>query len=386
VLSLAKPLLSVFCVPVFAGVLYPSLLVACALKETGLTGAADAIADVCGKAATFCVSGLAALALRGHWIGCLGPWAMLAGAAIAAFTLRARPPLRFALLGALACLRAGATLLPQDAQAGHEPFARRVEQLDVGQGDAALVVTGTRGEPSFGLIDSGSARALGDRAWIELLARRGAARLEWIALTHLDEDHSGGVKRLGRLVQIGCVATSRGELESPRGQTYKQDLESLGIRLTDWSGGCVPFPTLAPPERSRPGARNQNMGAIFIPLGPRGAEGFYLSAGDAEARDEPRIGAWAAALAARSDIRVPPAERILKISHHGSKTSSNPVFIRELAPTRAWISVGVGNRYGHPSASVLRELDELRIPYTRTDEKGALCAGRCGWLAPWRDD
>jgi hypothetical protein len=150
----------------------------------------------------------------------------------------------------------------------------------------------------------------------------------------------------------------------------------MGIRLTDWSGPCVPYPALAPREAAS-GKANQNMGAVFIPLR---SGGFFVSAGDADARDEPRIGAWAGRLADSlpGSAGAPGlGPRILKISHHGSKTSSNPLFIEEVRPTQAWISVGAGNRYHHPSPSVLELLEHKEIPVRRTDEQGVLCAGEC---------
>jgi beta-lactamase superfamily II metal-dependent hydrolase len=120
-------------------------------------------------------------------------------------------------------------------------------------------------------------------------------------------------------------------------------------------------------------AANENMSAFFIPL--RGG-GFYLSAGDATKKDELRIGSWAqgeiAAHLRSSEFESETHPRILKLSHHGSKTSSNPLFIDAIHPTEAWISVGVGNRYGHPAPSVLEEIREKSIPLRRTDQSGAL--------------
>jgi competence protein ComEC len=107
------------------------------------------------------------------------------------------------------------------------------------------------------------------------------------------------------------------------------------------------------------------MSAFFVPLQ---TGGFYLSAGDATAQDEIRIGTWAA-LQARTALVGP---RILKISHHGSKTSSNPQFLKLIAPTETWISVGVGNTYGHPSAVVLDRIARTGIPVHRSDEEGAM--------------
>lgn len=367
-IALATPLLSAITVPIFAGMIYPALLVACALQGCGLATPALAIAQVCGTATSALTSLLTGAVMQGELLWIVDRLVLAGGLLAGSAALFATPKQRIALLAAMIGIRLGCISVASALSPEATPLAMQVEQLDVGQGDAALVTNQPTwaSELRFGMIDSGSERALSDRAWLELLSRRGARRLDWIALTHLDEDHSGGVKRLGRLVPIGCVATAREQIESPRGQRYKQELEHLGIRLTDWSGECVPFPRLAPPHGSGDSKANAYMGAVLIPLEGRG---FYLSAGDADAQDEPRIGAWATRLASELPWQ---AVRILKISHHGSKTSSNPRFIETVRPTEAWISVGAGNTYGHPAVSVIEELRRMNIPVRRTDEEGSL--------------
>ncbi len=63
---------------------------------------------------------------------------------------------------------------------------------------------------------------------------------------------------------------------------------------------------------------------------------------------------------------------VLKVGHHGSKTSSNPDFIKEINPKLALISVGEKNRYGHPNQETLETLKKNQIRILRTDQKGAL--------------
>ena len=62
-------------------------------------------------------------------------------------------------------------------------------QLDVGQGDAALVL----GAKSAGMIDTGAVWAMGPHRWIELVATYGVNRLDWVAISHLDADHVGSL-------------------------------------------------------------------------------------------------------------------------------------------------------------------------------------------------
>jgi competence protein ComEC len=238
-----------------------------------------------------------------------------------------------------------------------------VIQIDVGQGDGALYAGRTTG-----MIDTGSKRSLSDVDWIEFFARKGIDKISWIGLTHLDEDHSGGALRLARLLPVGCVATSDNELLSPRGLIYEDHLKSMGVEVDHSLQACIPIPSYEPPEQA-PSAHvaNENMCAFLVPF----KNGFWLSAGDATEKDELKIGAWAKQEIEKLHLSE-DAFRILKISHHGSKTSSNPEFIQMIKPTEAWISDGVGNHYGHPAPSVLEELRQFGIPIERTDEKGEL--------------
>jgi competence protein ComEC len=381
--ALATPLLSAITVPLYAGVIYPLLLLGWSFKIAGLSALGDCLGATCGHLSEWCVRALALVAMHVGALWSVSGWALIAGWVLGALFLGTQLRTRTAALALLLTLRLGFV----EARAWQPPSLERqtaradkIWQLDIGQGDAALVRSRSAdGTPRFGLIDGGPERALSDRAWLELFSQAEVRQLDWIAITHLDEDHAGGLKRLALLVRIKCVATAREQLDSDRGRKFVAELRRVGVRLTSWEGGCVPFPVLGPPSYARgSGGRkprqkgNAAMSAVFVPL-TRG--GFYLSAGDADARDEPRIGRWAAAQAkefGRDEFNRPPASRILKVSHHGSRTSSNPEFLKSLRPTEAWISSGVGNRYGHPMASVLQRLNAFGISVRRTDEEGVI--------------
>jgi competence protein ComEC len=68
--------------------------------------------------------------------------------------------------------------------------------------------------------------------------------------------------------------------------------------------------------------------------------------------------------------RVAPST-LLKVGHHGSKTSTNPDFLAEAAPQDAIISVGSHNTFGHPRDEVLRRLEAAHVKTFRTDRQGA---------------
>jgi beta-lactamase superfamily II metal-dependent hydrolase len=237
--------------------------------------------------------------------------------------------------------------------------AREIHQLDVGQGDAALVIANDGGA---GLIDTGAEYSLNEQAWLELFLQRGVYRLDWVALTHLDQDHAAGLHRLAGIISIGCVVTSPEELETDRGRQLSNFLAQHGISVRSWKSPCIPFPAIGPRRKNR--GANANMSAILVPLENGG---FYLSAGDADSETEKLIAQWPEISRMRSQ-----SPRILKLSHHGSKTSSSLEFLQTVRPTESWISAGVGNRYGHPSIQVLDRLKNFGIPLRRTDRDGSV--------------
>lgn len=263
----------------------------------------------------------------------------------------------------------------------HAPIptlAARVEQLDIGQGDASILwplithrFTVNRWLfPSAGMIDTGSEHGLSDEHWIRVLAQRQIRKLDWILISHLDEDHYGGIHRLARLVPIQCVIVSLEESQTVKGKKFARFAEMSGLRISHSGGDCIPFPviSLVPPKSPSKQTHRHRSNEFMLALkAPLLGGGFYLAAGDATARDEMRLLSW--------PKEIPGAiihPRILKVSHHGSRTSSSSEFLRQLNPTEAWISAGHGNQYGHPSAEVLNTLNTLKIPVRRTDQKGSI--------------
>ena len=367
-IAVATPLLSLVTIPLFSLVIYPAGLLSWLLSEAGFMELAQFIADGAGSLSTSTVSflGNGILSLRMVWV--LSHSGILAGlllASLAAVYRLHNKSVKIRL--AVALLVGVAAFLLRVLNDGYPMHivAYHIEQLDVGQGDSALIRTGG----GAGLIDAGPIQALNEEGWLELLAQREVTRLDWVALTHFDADHVGGVHRLARLMGIRCVVASRLEWESERGERLARMLRGNGIHAGDWDSSCVPYPTLAPLVGVK--KNNGNMGALWIPIRRGGA---YLSAGDAEGEDEVRIGRWGARLFVQREGAGGGGPRILKISHHGSTTSSSPEFLNLVRPTEAWISAGIGNRYGHPAPKTLSLLERLKIPVRRTDRDGVIAA------------
>lgn len=256
-----------------------------------------------------------------------------------------------------------------------------VYQLDVGQGDAALIES----LKGFGMIDTGSKHTTTDVAWLKLFASLQIKRLDWIALTHLDEDHAGGIERLAGLIPIRCVAWLPQNLQTERGKAWFHRSTALGLQVKDWKSDCIPYPHEAVSADSSKSSKkkkknsrahspgNSLMGAVLIPLKSSsiGPGGIYLTAGDAGKKEELKILDWVQKQPLFLQTHPTP-ERVLKLSHHGSSGSTHEDLIKTYRPTQAWISVGTGNRYGHPKSTVLNLLERYHLPIRRTDLSGTL--------------
>jgi competence protein ComEC len=245
--------------------------------------------------------------------------------------------------------------------------SQRVVQLDVGQGDSALVSEGAR----HGLIDSGAQGALTPDAWLRLFAFYGVRKLDWLALTHMDADHAGGVAMLLALLPIGCLElpVSLGDESLGLERELRTMAVRYRVRVVGNGDGCFPYATrmFHGNERS-----NADMAVFSIPF-VDGA--VYLNMGDAGGETELAAVSW-------FKRKYPAAKLLWKLSHHGARASSSDEVIRTLFPVgvtgEAWVSVGAGNRYGHPSFEVLKRVDRLNIQLRRTDREGALVySGLC---------
>lgn len=103
------------------------------------------------------------------------------------------------------------------------------------------------------------------------------------------------------------------------------------------------------------------MAGVLIP----GPWGSYLNLGDVASAHGDEAGLWKA-------LGSPAGVSILKLSHHGSRGSSDPRWLKHLAPRQVWISAGFANRYGHPHGRVLQDLGRRGVPWVGTWERGGI--------------
>ncbi|HVR30279.1 MAG TPA: DNA internalization-related competence protein ComEC/Rec2 [Thermoanaerobaculia bacterium] len=228
--------------------------------------------------------------------------------------------------------------------------------LDVGQGDAILLRDGRRAL----LVDGGGwpAGDFGGRVLLPALARLGVRALDAVVVSHPDSDHCAGLADIAAYLPIGEVWIAPGWGGAP---CLDRLLGRAGARLrVVWRGDAVEWGrfrfAVLHPSPGEEGAGNDRSLVLEASAGGRS----LLLTGDISDHIETR-------LVRRRVLR--PVD-LLKIAHHGSRSSTSLPFLASAAPRWAVVSAGRGNAYGHPSDSVVRKLERRGIPVLRTDRHG----------------
>ena len=249
-----------------------------------------------------------------------------------------------------------------------------IHAIDVGQGDAVAIQS-----PSgrWLLVDAGprSDRFDAGRAIVvPFLLRNGVDRLDALILTHPDEDHIGGAHAVLEQIDVGLVI-------DPGVATGKDSFLALigaaRARRIPWiAGGAgreihmdgMTLRFLGPDSTALDAPVEANDYSLIFRL--EYGRFSALFTGDAPRSAENRLVASAGSAIAST---------VLKVGHHGSRTSTGDSVLAAVRPAIALVSVGRRNRYGHPDPGVLARLRENGVQVLRTDLTGTL------WIRAWPD-
>jgi competence protein ComEC len=256
--------------------------------------------------------------------------------------------------------------------AAQPPSFLTVTVLDVGQGEAILVQSPAgRAMLIDGGGEVGSARSgwdIGRMRVVPALRRAGVRRLDAMLLSHPHEDHVGGLPAVLENLPVGSVLDPGVAHPSPSYLRLLRAVEAGRVpyriaragMLIDLGAG-VSLAVLYPPEPIPvlDGDR-VHAGAVIARLALGHAA--MLLTGDAEVPAERYL----------LDRAVHLSSQVLKVGHHGSRTSTSPAFVAAVRPAIAVISVGADNRFGHPHPATLRTLADAAVVVYRTDRDGAI--------------
>jgi competence protein ComEC len=235
----------------------------------------------------------------------------------------------------------------------------KIDFLDVGQGDSALVtfpdgqtmLVDGGGRPDFRKDDARSfdpdTSRIGERVVSEFLWEKGYSRIDYLVVTHADADHIQGLTDVARNFDVGTVFVGG----TPSNNTDFEELLALArsdkvpvqilIRGTSLDISGVNVEVLHPASDTPPGGSENNASVVLrLVFGTRA----FLLTGDIERETEQ-------ALVGENDLRLDAG--VIKVPHHGSKTSSTQAFVNEVGAGTAVISVGRRSRFGHPHEEVL---------------------------------
>jgi competence protein ComEC len=239
--------------------------------------------------------------------------------------------------------------------------------LDVGQGDACVVelphgrVMVVDGGGSFDPRFDPGRQVIAPFLW-----RRGIRRIDLVVLSHPHPDHANGLATLVDEFAVGEVWTNGQETKQPGtvallAAAARRQVPLGAPRAIELGGASIeplwPYDetgALAPDA-----ARSENDNSLVIRLGWRGRS--LLFAGDIEADGESALVARALAVA-----------DVVKVPHHGSKTSSTAAFVAATHPAVAVISVGERNRWGFPNPGVTARWRGAGARVMRTDRDGGV--------------
>jgi competence protein ComEC len=293
---------------------------------------------------------------------------LLGGAAIvlacAAMRLRARAWTAAAVLAAVLAPLVVLWPEPPLLHAG----AMEVTAIDVGQGDSLLVVSP---EGRTLLVDAGGPVGgvktrwdIGEEVVAPYLWSRRIRRLDAVLLTHAHSDHMGGMPAVLRDLRPRELWIGAEPEKAPALRELLAEARQLGIAVHRYRAGDA-FQwgglnaEVLSPERgyANPGtAKNDDSLVVRLAYG----KGSVLLEGDAEAPSE----------AAMLEHGLVERSTLLKVGHHGSKTSTGEAFLDAVAPREAVISVGRQNTFGHPRWDVLERLESHGVQTWRTDRGG----------------
>lgn len=235
--------------------------------------------------------------------------------------------------------------------------------LDVGQGDAALIESPTGNQI---LIDGGpDKKVLSELGEVMPFYDR---NLDMVIVSHHHSDHIGGLTDVLERYEVGHIIEAGDIYDSAQYRLWRRATEKEGaIKIEAVAGkvfdiGNAATITIIYPFKSFNGVNLSEAHDVNVTAILRYKDFETMFTGDMELSGEVEL------MANNTDIEAD----VLKVGHHGSKTSTSFFFLNKVNPQAAIIEVGENNRYGHPTQEILNRLENNAVKYYRTDINGTV--------------
>ena len=252
----------------------------------------------------------------------------------------------------------------------------KITFVNVGQGDCVLIEMPYRKQVI--MIDTGGLLRFDQEIWkqtkepyeigkqivLPLLKGKGINTIDTLIITHADADHMEGAEEVLRGVRVKEIHITPGSAEKDVMDDLWMEIEKQKTPVYEKKGGDTilsnyfHFQYLYPLDETYEG----NNDSLVLSMRNNNFHGLFI--GDLEEQGELDLVKYYTSDLKQIDV--------LKVGHHGSKTSSNEEFLTLVQPNIAIIQAGFENRYGHPHPTVVERLEKLRIPYLQTGADGTI--------------
>jgi competence protein ComEC len=249
------------------------------------------------------------------------------------------------------------------------PSNLKIYFIDVGQGDSTLIVTPKN---KTILIDGGGSSSdnydVGKNTLLPYLLDRGITKVDYMFISHFDMDHCGGLLYILENLKVKNVIIGKQFDNSENYKTFLNIIKSKKIKVNMVEEGVkinieknLYFDVIWPSNKQAVTNNSINNNALVCKLNYKNFT--MLFTGDIEEETEKiLVSKYLGTNALKANV--------LKVGHHGSKTSSTQEFLELVKPQIALIGVGKNNKFRHPNEDVLERLKNLNCKIYRTDEMG----------------